>query len=198
VAVIAGLTIIIGDSLWRHHGRPPPVTVDVPAAQTTAQAGSLTLPDNPSIAVLPFTNLSGDPTQEYCSDGVADDIITELSRDHGLFVIARNSSFSYRGQSIDVKQVSRELGVRYVMEGTVRRDAARVRISAQLINAPTGEHVWAERYDRATEDVFAVQDDIANAVATAIRPVVGNAEQRRILCKPPNSLRVRPRTIQLR
>jgi TolB-like protein len=138
--------------------------------------------------VLPFANLSSDPEQEYFSDGVADDIITELSRERALFVIARNSSFTYRGRSIDVKQVQRELGVRYVVEGSVRREAERVRVSAQLIDAATGDHVWAERYDRALEHVFAVQDEIADAVATAIRPAVGHAEQRRALRKAPGSL----------
>jgi adenylate cyclase len=148
----------------------------------------LPLPDRPSIAVLPFTNLSDDPAQEYFSDGVADDIITELSRDRALFVIARNSSFTYRGRSIDIKQVGRELGVRYVVEGSVRREADRVRVTAQLIDATTGSHVWAERYDRALERVFDVQDQIAEAVVRAIRPAVGDAEQRRVMRKPPGSL----------
>ncbi len=149
---------------------------------------ALPLPDRPSIAVLPFTNLSSDPEQEYFSDGIADDIITELSHDRAFFVIARNSSFTYRGRSIDVKQIGRELGVRYVVEGSVRREAKRVRVGAQLIDATTGDHVWADRYDRALEHVFAVQDEIAEAVATAVRPAVGDAEQRRILRKPPGSL----------
>lgn len=183
-----GLVLIVGDIAWRRT-RPaaaPASSQAVAVPETTSDA--LPLPDKPSIAVLPFDNLSGDPDQEYFSDGVADDIITELSRDHALFVIARNSSFTYRDRSIDVKQVGRELGVRYVVGGTVRRADGRMRISTQLIDAMTGDHVWAERYDRAVEDVFAVQDEIAAAVATTIRPALGAAEQRRVLRKAPNSL----------
>ena len=149
---------------------------------------ALPLPGKPSIAVLAFTNMSGDVEQEYFSDGIADDIIIELSRDHTLFVIARNSSFTYKARSVDVRQVGRELGVRYVVEGSVRREAGRVRVNAQLIDATTGDHVWAERYDRALEQVFAVQDEIADAVATAIRPAVGDAEQRRALRKSADNL----------
>jgi adenylate cyclase len=156
--------------------------------RAVASREALLPPDRPSIAVLPFANLSSDPEQEYFSDGVADDIITELSRDHALFVIARNSSFTYRGRSVDVKQVGRELGVRYVVAGSVRRDAGRVRISAQLIDATTSDHVWVERYDRALNHVFAVQDEIAEAVAIAIRPAVGDAERRRVLRKPVDNL----------
>ena len=111
------------------------------------------LPDKPSIAVLAFTNMSGDVEQEYFSDGIAEDIIIELSRDRTLFVIARNSSFTYKARSVDVRQVARELGVRYVVEGSVRREAGRVRVNAQLIDATTGDHVWAERYDRALEQM---------------------------------------------
>ena len=146
------------------------------------------LPDKPSIAVLAFTNMSGDPEQEYFSDGIADDIITELSRSRSLFVIARNSSFTYKGRAVDVKQVARELGVRYVLEGSVRRSGGRVRVIAQLIDAETGNHIWAERYDRAIEDVFAVQDEITNAIVAAIRPAVADAEFQRALRKPPESL----------
>jgi adenylate cyclase len=149
---------------------------------------SLLLPDKPSIAVLAFTNMSADPDQEYFSDGVADDIITELSRDRSLFVIARNSSFTYRGRSVDVKQVGRELGVRYLLEGSVRRYADRVRVTAQLIDAIMGNHIWAERYDRDLADVFAVQDEIAGSVTRAVRPALTDAEQRRALRKPPESL----------
>jgi adenylate cyclase len=132
--------------------------------------------------------MSGDPEQEYFSDGIAEDIITDLSRSRSLFVIARNSSFTYRGRSVDVRQVARELGVRYVLEGSVRRAGARVRVVAQLVDAETGNHIWADRYDRAIEDVFAVQDDITVAVVTAIVPVVADAELRRALRKPPESL----------
>jgi adenylate cyclase len=149
---------------------------------------ALPLPDKPSIAVLAFSNMSGDPEQEYFSDGIADDIITELSRSRSLFVIARNSSFTYKGRAIDVRQVARELGVRYILEGSVRRNSGRVRVVAQLIEAKTGNHIWAERYDRAIEDVFAVQDEITAAVVTAILPAVADAELRRILRKSPDNL----------
>jgi TolB-like protein len=118
---------------------------------------ALTLPDKPSIAVLPFTNLSGDPKEDYFSDGITEDIITELSRFSELFVIARNSSFTYKGRAVDVRQVGRELGVRYVLKGSIRRAGDRVRITGQLIDAATGAHRWAERYDRKLEDIFAVQ-----------------------------------------
>jgi adenylate cyclase len=158
--------------------RPTAVTITA-SVERSLLGGSgeaLPLPDKPSLAVLAFTNMSGDPEQEYFSDGIAEDIITELSRSRSLFVIARNSSFTYRGRAVDIKQVARELGVRYVLEGSVRRAMSRVRISAQLIDAETGNHIWAERYDRDTEHVFAVQDEIAEAVATAIRPAVGDAE----------------------
>ncbi len=131
---------------------------------------ALPLPDKPSIAVLPFQNMSGDPEQEYFADGIVDDIITALTRMRWLFIIARNSSFTYKGRAVDVKQVGRELGVRYVLEGGVRKSANRVRITAQLIDAITGAHIWAERYDRDLTDIFAVQDEITERVAGAIEP----------------------------
>ena len=149
---------------------------------------ALPLPDKPSIAVLAFDNLSGHPEQEYFSDGISEDIIAELSRSRSLFVIARNSSFTYRGKSVDVRLVARELGVRYVLEGSARRSGNRVRVVAQLIDAESGNHIWAERYDRALEDVFVVQDEITSAVVTAIVPAVADAELGRILRKPPESL----------
>jgi adenylate cyclase len=152
------------------------------------QRTPLPLPDKPSIAVLAFSNLSRDPEQEYFSDGVADDIITELSRSHSLFVIARNSSFTYRGRAIDVKQAARELGVRYVLEGSVRRSGGRVRVVAQLVDAETSNHIWAERYDRDLADVFVVQDEITNAVVYAILPAISHAEQQRAIRKAPENL----------
>jgi adenylate cyclase len=164
---------------------------DSAAASQSALHGrtdSLPLPGKPSIAVLAFTNMSGDIEQEYFSDGIADDIITELSRSRSLFVIARNSSFTYKGRAVDVKQVAGELGVRYVLEGSVRRGGGRVRVTAQLIDAETGNHIWAERYDRAVEDVFAVQDEITAAIVTAIQPAVADVESKRALRKPPESL----------
>ena len=128
------------------------------------------------------------PDQEYFSDGVADGIVTELSRNRSLFVIARTSSFTYKGRAVDVKVIGCELGVRYVVEGSVRRGSDRIRVSAQLIDAVTGNHLWAERYDRDVADIFAVQDEITSEVTTAILPVVTDAEQRRALRKPPESL----------
>ncbi|MGC1412217.1 MAG: winged helix-turn-helix domain-containing protein [Acetobacteraceae bacterium] len=162
--------------------------VVVTLVQSNVITQTLQLADKPSIAVLPFRNLSADPEQEFFSDGIADDVITELSRSRALFVIARNSSFVYRGQLADVKQVARELGVRYVVEGSVRRDVGRVRINAQLIEAETGNHLWAERYDREIEHMFAVQDEITLAVISAIQPAVADAEFRRTLRRPPEDL----------
>src|SRR5262245_33444113 len=128
-------------------------------------AKALALPDKPSIAVLPFTNLSGDPDQEYFGDGIAEDILTDLAKLRWLFVIARNSSFTFRGKVVDVRNVSRELGVRYVLEGSVRRVGNRIRVTGQLIDATTGAHVWASRFDRDVADIFAVQDEITIAIA---------------------------------
>ena len=164
----------------------PALPVDASPPGSADQA--LPLPGKPSIAVLPFDNLSGDPAQEYFSDGVAEDIITELSRGRALFVIARNSSFTYRGRSMDVKQIARELGVRYVLEGSVRREGERIRVTAQLIDADSGAHIWAERYDRDQQSVFAIQDEITQAVATAIRPAVADAEMHRAMRRSPTSL----------
>jgi adenylate cyclase len=144
--------------------------------------------ERPSIAVLAFTNMSGDPEQEYFSDGIADDIINELSRMRWLSVIARNSSFAYKGRSPDLRQVGRELGVRYVLEGGVRRSGQKVRLTTQLIDTEAGNHLWAERYNRDLADVFAVQDEITLAVTRAIGPAVADAEQRRALRRPPSSL----------
>jgi adenylate cyclase len=146
----------------------------------TPVAGSwLPLPDKPSIAVLPFANMSGDPEQEYFADGMVEEIITALSRIRWLFVIARNSSFTYKGQSPDVKQVGRELGVRYLLEGSVRKVGQRVRITGQLIDAITGTHLWADRFDGTLEDIFELQDKVALNVAGVIEPMVQAAEIRR-------------------
>jgi adenylate cyclase len=148
----------------------------------------LALPDKPSVAVLPFTNMSGDSEQEFVSDGIAEDVITALSRYPSLFVIARNSSFTYKGRPVDVKQVGRELGVRYVLEGSVRKAGNRIRVTAQLVEAGTGNHVWADRYDRDLADIFAVQDEITEAVTIAIAPAIADAELQRAVRKPPDSL----------
>jgi adenylate cyclase len=149
---------------------------------------ALALPDKPSIAVLPFQNMSGDSEQEYFADGMVEDIITGLSRIKWLFVIARNSTFTYKGRAIDVKQVGRELGVRYVLEGSVRKAADRVRITGQLIDAATGAHVWAQRFDRRLEDIFALQDEITLNVVGAIEPSLRDAEIERAKRKRPDSL----------
>jgi adenylate cyclase len=148
----------------------------------------LSLPDKPSIAVLPFTNMSGDPDQEYFTDGITEDIITELSRFHSLFVIARNSTFTFKGKAIDVRTVGKELGVRYVVEGSIRRAGTRIRVTAQLVDSTTGNHLWAERYDRELEDVFAVQEEVTRAIVTAIAPRVNSAELAKASRKRPESL----------
>ena len=143
---------------------------NTPKVTPTESGPALTLPDKPSIAVLPFANMSGDPEQEYFADGMVEEIITALSRIRWLFVIARNSSFTYKGQPVDVKQVGRELGVRYVLEGSVRKAGHRVRITGQLIDALTGTHIWADRFDGSLEDVFELQDKVASGVVGAIEP----------------------------
>ena len=153
----------------------------------SAQA-PLALPDKPSIAVLPFQNMSGDADQEYFADGVVEEIITALSRFRSLFVIARNSSFTYKGRAVDVKQVGRELGVRYVLEGSVRKAANQVRVAAQLIDATNGAHIWAERFDGALEDVFDLQDRLTERVVAAIAPNVERAEIARARRKPTSNL----------
>ena len=157
-----------------------------PAGKTPAS--ELARPDKPSIAVLPFQNMSGDAEQEYFADGMVEDIITGLSRFKWLFVIARNSTFAYKGRSVDIKQVGHELGVRYVLEGSVRKAASRVRITTQLIDAETGAHVWAERYDRSMDDIFALQDEITLSTVAAIEPSVRRAEIERAKRKRPENL----------
>jgi TolB-like protein/tetratricopeptide (TPR) repeat protein len=152
------------------------------------QASQLALPSRPSIAVLPFDNMSGDPEQEYFADGISEDVIGGLARIRWLFVIARNSAFVYKHRAIDVKQVSRELGVRYVLQGSVRRAGKRIRISAQLVDAVTGGHHWTERYDRELGDIFAVQDEITRHVAAAIEPHVLTAEGTRALSRSAENL----------
>ena len=155
---------------------------------TAAETPVLPLPDKPSIAVLPFANMSGDPEQEYFADGMVEEIITALSRIRWLFVIARNSSFTYKGQAIDVKQVGRELGVRYVLEGSVRKAGNRVRITAQLIDAQSGTNLWADRFDGSLEDVFDLQDRVAISVAGVIEPALQAAEMRRSAARPTTDL----------
>jgi adenylate cyclase len=165
--------------------RVPAPSLDASAPRGAGAPDALPLPDRPSIAVLPFANLGGQAQDDYFSDGIAEDIITELSRFSELFVIARNSSFQYNGKSIDVRQIGRELGVRYVLEGSVRRDASRVRITAQLVDAATGIHIWAERYDRGLADALSVQDEVARRIVTVLAVRVRKAESERVLAKPP-------------
>jgi TolB-like protein/tetratricopeptide (TPR) repeat protein len=149
---------------------------------------ALALPDKPSIAVLPFTNMSGDPEQEYFADGMAEEIVTALSRCSWLFVIARNSSFTYKGRNVDVRQVGRELGVRYVLEGSVRRGGDRLRLTGQLVDATTGAHLWADRFDGELTDVFGLQDRITESVVGAIEPKLQLAEIERLRQKPASDL----------
>jgi adenylate cyclase len=165
---------------------PVPRTADGTAAYSTEI--DLSLPDKPSIAVLPFVNMSGDPEQEYFTDGISEDIITELSRFHSLFVIARNSSFSYKGKSPDIRQVGKELGVRYVLEGSIRRSGSRIRVTSQLIDALTGNHIWAEKYDRVLEDIFALQEELARSLVISIAPKIADAEAARVARRRPRHL----------
>jgi TolB-like protein/class 3 adenylate cyclase len=164
----------------------------VPGSPLSRIAGEgsppLALPDKPSIAVLPFANMSGDPEQEYFADGMVEEIITALSRIRWLFVIARNSSFTYKGQAVDVKQVGRDLGVRYVLEGSVRKGGNRVRITAQLIDASSGAHLWADRFDGSLEDIFDLQDKVSISVAGVIEPALQAAEMRRSVARPTSDL----------
>lgn len=164
--------------VWRLEFTAAVADCPVPAPSTASPAAEidLSLPDKPSVAVLPFTNFGGDTEHEQFCDGVTEDIITELARFRSLFVIARNSSFSYKGKSPDVRQVGRELGVRYVLEGSIRRSASRIRVTAQLIDAPTGSHIWGERYDRVLEDIFALQEELTLRIVATIAPRIEDAE----------------------
>jgi adenylate cyclase len=168
---------------WRTPSAATPSTAAPPTADLP-----LALPDKPSIAVLPFQNMSGDPEQEYFVDGLVEDIITALSRFKSLFVIARNSSFSYKGKSPDIRQVGKELGVRYVLEGSVRKAGGRVRITGQLIDTATGTHLWADRIDGSLQDVFELQDQVTTSVVGAIAPKVERAEMERARRKPVENL----------
>ncbi len=160
----------------------------IAASPAPAARPALPLPDKPSLAVLPFANMTGDKEQEYFADGMVEDITTALSRIRQFFVIARNSSFAYKGKSIDVKQIGRELGVRYLLEGSVRKAGDRVRITGQLIDAETGAHLWADKYDSALEDIFDLQDRVTASVAGAIEPSITRAEIERSRRKPPENL----------
>jgi len=168
---------------YRFLGSPDP-----PAANKSAPTSSSPIPEEPSLAVLPFHNLSGDPEQEYFADGIVEEIITALARIRWLSVLARNSSFAYEGQHVDVKRVGRELGVRYVLEGSVRKSANRVRITTQLIDASTGAHLWADHFDGPLEDVFDLQDKVASNVAGVIEPALQEAETARSTGRPTTNL----------
>jgi len=184
-AVAAAAVIIIGAgafAIWNFYFRPPPIE---PASE---EKMAYPLPDKPSIAVLPFTNMSEDPKQEYFSDGITEEIITALSKVPDLFVIARNSSFTYKGKSVLIPTVGRELGVQYVLEGSVRKSGGKVRITAQLIDAKTNKHLWAERYNRDLKDIFALQDEITLKILTAVRVKLTDGEQARLYGKRAKNL----------
>jgi len=198
IAVLAGIVFAGVRSLVRRRGetsaeKAPDGIAEAPAAADSSLPGldSLTVPGfggRPAIAVLPFDNLSGDPEQEYFADGIAEDLITRLSAWRDFPVIARNSSFTYKGKAVDVKQVSQDLGVRFVVEGSVRKVGDRARISAQLIDATTGAHVWAEKYDRELRDIFAVQDEITQAIVASMFPELDRFERERAAQQPPQNL----------
>jgi adenylate cyclase len=181
---VAVLVVILGVAFWNFYFRAPRFE---PASK---EKMAFPLPDKPSIAVLPFENMSGNPEQEYFSDGITEEIITALSKTPKLFVIARTSSFKYKGKEVDVRTVGRELGVEYVMEGSVRKAGDKVRITAQLIDAQKNQHLWAERYDRAFEDIFAIQDEITMKIVTAMRVKLTEGEQARLLGKRAKNLDV--------
>ena len=178
----------LGDQSLKNIAQPVHVFRVLAKPMPMPEAAALPLPDKPSIAVLPFANMSGDPEQEYFADGMVEEIITALSRIRWLFVIARNSTFAYKGRAVDVKEVGRELGVRYVLEGSVRKGSGRVRITAQLIEAETGAHLWADRFDGSLEDVFELQDRIAFSAAGVIEPALQAAEMRRSAARPTTDL----------
>jgi adenylate cyclase len=165
-----------------------PASAEADDRTETALRASPALPDKPSIAVLPFQNLSVDPEQEYFADGIVEEIITALSRFRWLFVIARNSSFTYKGKAVDINWVGRELGVRYVLEGSVRKSGAKVRVTGQLIDAMTGTHIWADRFERDLTDVFALQDDVTVAVVSAVQPKLLQTEIAMAARRRPESL----------
>jgi TolB-like protein len=177
-----------GEIVLKNLARPVHVFSITGSKPTAAMAPALALPDKPSIAVLPFKNMSGDPEQEYFVDGLVEDVITALSHFKSLFVIARNSSFAYKGRSPDIRQVGRELGVRYVLEGSVRKAAGKVRITGQLIDSESGAHIWADRFDGALENIFELQDQVTTKVVGAIAPKLNQAEIERAKRKPVQNL----------
>ncbi len=185
LAAVAILIVAIGaGGIWYFFMRPSKPTIEVASQEKMA----FPLPDKPSIAVLPFVNMGGDPEQEFFSHGITEDIITDLSKISGLFVISRSSTFAYKGKSVKIKQVAEELGVRYVVEGSVRKSGNKVRINVQFIDAITGHHLWAERYDRDLKDIFALQDEISHKIVVTLRVEVDEAEMERIRRIPTENL----------
>jgi adenylate cyclase len=182
--VIAVVVVVLAVLVWRYYLRPSKPTLEPASVEKMA----FPLPDKPSIAVLPFANMSGDVEQEYFSDGLSEEIITALSKIAHMFVIARNSTFTYKGKPVQVRRVAEELGVRYVLEGSVRKAEDRVRVTVQLIDALTGRHLWAERYDRDLEDIFAVQDEITKKVVTALQVELTEGEQGRVFARGTNNV----------
>jgi len=186
--------VLAAVAVWQFALRPSPPRIEKASKERMA----FPLPDKPSIAVLPFANMSDDPKQEFFSDGITEEIITALSKVPRLFVIARNSTFTYKGKPVKVKQVSEELGVRYVLEGSVRKTGDKVRITAQLIDATTANHLWAERYDRDLKDIFALQDEITLKIIEALRVKLTEGEQARVIGKSTGNLNAYLKTLQAR
>jgi adenylate cyclase len=182
VVLLGGIVILLYPSL------PTLITRHSSLITQEAQPPSLPLPDKPSIVVLPFVNMSGDPEQEYFSDGITEDLTSDLSKISSLFVVARNSAFTYKGKAVKVQEVGREMGVRYVLEGSVRKADSQVRIAAQLNDATTGGHLWSERYDRPLKDIFALQDEIRQQIVAALRVEVQEAELERVRHTPTENL----------
>lgn len=195
-AILAGgvalVLVVIAALIWNFYFRPPPMEV------ASVERMAFPLPDKPSIAVLPFDNLTGDKDQEYFSDGITEEIITALSKTPKMLVIARNSTFSYKGKTVKVNQVAEELGVRYVLEGSVRKAGDRVRITAQLIDGLTGHHLWAERYDRDLKDIFALQDEITIKIISALQVKLTNGELAGLAAKGTDNLEAYLKCIQAR
>jgi len=175
----------LGEQILKNIAQP--VTVFGWGMASLDKAVAMPLPDNPSIAVLPFDNMSGDPEQDYFADGISEDIITTLSRFHWLLVIARNSTFAFKNQSMDVRQISKDLAARYVLEGSIRKSANRVRVTAQLVDGVTGQHIWADKYDRQLDDIFDLQDELTARIAAAIEPRLFAAEGERAAQKKPEN-----------
>jgi adenylate cyclase len=195
VVVALGIAIIVADVLWRRHRTErsaaqdaPQQSADLRRASEPRSSSSLALPDKPSIAVLPFTNLSGDSDQEYLADGIVDDVITTLSQVSSLFVVARNSSFKFKGKNSDAREVGQQLGVRYLLEGSVRRSGDRLRVSAQLVDATDGSHVWAERFDRRFQDILDIQDELTKEIVTALRIRLTDGEQASLWLRSTNNV----------